>query len=65
MAIRKCGNSYLVSNRCPEERTPRTVTFHTKDEAQIRDLRIKPAKKAGNFEPAEHIIRLDEILGLH
>lgn len=57
MAIRKRGNSYQVSYRCPGEKTPRTETFHTEDEARIRDLQIKLAKKAGNFEPPERIAK--------
>lgn len=51
MAIRKRGNSYQVSYRCPGERVPRTETFHSEDEALIRDMQIKLAKKNGTFEP--------------
>lgn len=51
MAIRKRGKSYQVSYRCPGESVPRTETFKSEEEAQIRDMQIKLAKKNGSFEP--------------
>lgn len=51
MAIRKRGNSYQVSYRCPGENAPRTETFQSEDEAIIRDMQIKMAKKKGTFQP--------------
>lgn len=38
MAIRQRGNSYQVVYRCPGETTVRTETFHSEDEAMIRDM---------------------------
>lgn len=51
MAIRKRGNSYQVIYRCPGEKAPRTESFKSEDEALIRDMQIKLAKKNGSFEP--------------
>lgn len=51
MAIRKRGNSYQVTYRCPGERTPRTETFKSEDEALIRDAQIRLAKRNGTFAP--------------
>lgn len=51
MAIRKRGNSYQVTYRCPGESSPRTETFQSEDEAQLRDMQIKLAKKNGTFIP--------------
>ena len=51
MAIRKRGNCYQVSYRCPGEKSPRTETFKSEDEAVIREMQIKLAKKNGTFEP--------------
>ena len=51
MSIRKRGNSYQVIYRCPGEASPRTETFKTEEEALIRDMQIKLAKKNGTFEP--------------
>lgn len=51
MSIRKRGNSYQVTYRCPGEPTPRTETFHSEEEALIRDMQIKLSKKNGTFEP--------------
>lgn len=51
MSVRKRGNSYQVIYRCPGESTPRTETFKSEDEAMIRDMQIKLAKKNGTFEP--------------
>lgn len=51
MSVRKRGNSYQVVYRCPGESTPRTETFKSEDEALIRDMQIKLAKKNGTFEP--------------
>ena len=55
MAIRKRGSSYQVIYRCPGESSPRTETFHSEDEALIRDMQIKLAKKKGTFTPPEKI----------
>ena len=57
MAIRKRGNSYQVVYRCPGEMTVRTETFHSEDEALIRDMQIKLAKKKGAFTPPEKITK--------
>ena len=57
MAIRQRGNSYQVVYRCPGETTVRTETFHSEDEAMIRDMQIKLAKKKGTFTPPEKITK--------
>lgn len=51
MAIRKRGNSYQVSYRVPGECSPRTESFRSEEEAMIREMQIKLAKKNGTFEP--------------
>ncbi|WP_298020861.1 hypothetical protein [uncultured Dysosmobacter sp.] len=51
MSIRKRGNSYQVIYRCPGEKVPRTEPFKSEDEALIRGMQIKLAKKNGSFEP--------------
>lgn len=51
MAVRKRGNCYQVTYRCPGESAPRTESFKTEDEAIIRDMQIKLAKKNGTFVP--------------
>ena len=55
MSIRKRGNSYQVIYRCAGENSPRTETFRSEDEALIRDMQIKLAKKNGTFEPPVRI----------
>lgn len=57
MSIRKRGNSYQVIYRCPGEASPRTETFRTEEEAMIRDMQIKLAKKNGTFEPPVKIAK--------
>lgn len=57
MAIRKRGNSYQVTYRCPGERTPRTETFKSEDEALIRDAQIRLAKRNGTFAPPKRIAK--------
>lgn len=51
MSVRKRGNRYQVVYRCSGESSPRTETFKSEDEAMIRDMQIKLAKKNGSFEP--------------
>lgn len=51
MAIRKRGNCYQVSYRVPSESAPRTESFRSEEEAMIREMQIKLAKKNGTFEP--------------
>ena len=51
MSVRKRGNSYQVIYRCPGESSPRTETFKSEEEAYIRDMQIKLAKKNGDFKP--------------
>lgn len=51
MSVRIRGNSFQVIYRCPGEASPRTETFKSKDEALLRDMQIKLAKKNGTFEP--------------
>ena len=51
MSVRKRGNCYQVMYRCPGERTPRTESFRTEDEAIIRDMQVKLAKRNGTFVP--------------
>lgn len=51
MSVRKRGNCYQVVYRCAGESTPRTESFKSEDEAMIRDMQIKLAKKNGTFEP--------------
>lgn len=64
MAIRKRGNSYQVTYRCPGENSPRTETFPSEDEAMIRDMQIKLAKKNGTFVPptrtAKRMVRVQK-----
>ena len=55
MSIRKRGNRYQVIYRCAGESSPRTETFRSEDEALIRDMQIKLAKKNGTFEPPVRI----------
>ena len=55
MSVRKRGNCYQVVYRCVGEKSPRTETFKSEDEAKIRDMQIKLAKKNGNFEPPARI----------
>lgn len=50
MSVRKRGKCYQVVYRCPGEDTPRTESFKSEDEALIRDMQIKLAKKNGTFE---------------
>ena len=50
MAVRKRGNCYQVVYRCPGEKATRTEHFKSEDEALIRDMQIKLAKKKGTFE---------------
>ncbi len=50
MSVRKRGSCYQVVYRCPGEEQPRTETFKSEDEAIIRDMQIKLAKKNGTFE---------------
>ena len=57
MSVRKRGNSYQVVYRCPGETSPRTETFKSEDEAMIRDMQIKLAKKNGTFEPPIRIAK--------
>ena len=51
MSISKKGNRYQVNYRVPGEATPRTETYKTEDEALIRDVQIRLAKKNGTFQP--------------
>lgn len=51
MAVRKRGNIYQVTYRCPGESSPRTESFKSEEEATIRDKQIKLAKKNGSFVP--------------
>lgn len=51
LSVRKRGKCYQVVYRCPGEDTPRTESFKSEDEALIRDMQIKLAKKNGTFEP--------------
>lgn len=72
MAIRKRGSSYQVIYRCTGEHSPRTETFKSEDEAILRDMQIKLAKKNGTFEPpikaakgkvkAKHDVTVSEFL---
>ncbi len=55
MSVRKRGKSYQVIYRCPGEGSPRTETFKSEEEAYIRDMQIKLAKKNGDFNPPERI----------
>lgn len=55
MSVRKRGNSYQVVYRCPGENSPRTESFKSEEEAYIRDVQIKLAKKNGTFEPPVRI----------
>lgn len=52
MAIRKRGEGcWQVTYRCSGEATPRTETYGSEEEARIRDLQIKMAKRSGTFVP--------------
>ncbi|MDO4744114.1 MAG: site-specific integrase [Clostridia bacterium] len=57
MSVRQRGNSYQVIYRCPGESSPRTETFKSKEEAQLRELQIKLAKKNGTFEPPVRVAK--------
>lgn len=57
MSIRKRGNCYQVVYRCPGEKSPRTESFHSEDEALIREMQIKLAKKSGTFKPPARIAK--------
>ena len=57
MSVRKRGNSYQVIYRCPGESSPRTETFKSEEEAYIRDMQIKLAKKNGDFEPPVRVAK--------
>lgn len=57
MSVRKRGNSYQVIYRCPGESSPRTETFKSEEEAYIRDMQIKLAKKNGVFEPPMRVAK--------
>lgn len=57
MSIRQRGNSYQVIYRCPGESSPRTETFKSKEEAQLREIQIKLAKKNGTFEPPVRVAK--------
>ncbi len=57
MSIRQRGNSYQVIYRCPGESSPRTESFKSKEEAQIREIQIKFAKKNGTFEPPVRVAK--------
>ena len=50
MSVRIRGNSFQVIYRCPGEASPRTETFKSKDEALLRDMQIKLAKKNGTLD---------------
>lgn len=50
MSIRKRGKRRQVVFRVPGEDHPRTESFASEDEAMIRDMQIKLAKKKGTFE---------------
>lgn len=53
MSIRKRGGTFQVIYRCPGESSPRTESYKSEDEAIIRDMQIKLAKKNGTFKPPE------------
>lgn len=58
MSVRKRGeNSYQVIYRCPGESTPRTESYKSEDEAIIRDMQIKLAKKNGTFKPPDRAVK--------
>lgn len=57
MAVRQRGNCFQVSYRVSGETTPRTETFKTEEEATIRDMQIKLAKKNGTFQPPVRIAK--------
>lgn len=51
MSVRKRGNCFQVVYRVSGENSPRTESFKSEDEALIRDMQIKLAKKNGTFDP--------------
>ncbi len=53
MSVRNRGGTFQVIYRCPGETSPRTETYKSEDEAIIRDMQIKLAKKNGTFKPPE------------
>lgn len=57
MSIRKHGNRWQVIFRVPGEEYPRTESFASEDEAMIREMQIKLAKKRGNFEASPIVIK--------
>lgn len=57
MSIRNRGGTFQVVYRCPGEASPRTESYKSEDEAIIRDMQIKLAKKNGTFKPPERIAK--------
>lgn len=55
MSVRNRGGTFQVIYRCPGESSPRTESYKTEDEAIIRDMQIKLAKKNGTFKPPERM----------
>ena len=55
MSVRNRGGTFQVVYRYPGETSPRTETYKSEDEAIIRDMQIKLAKKNGTFKPPERM----------
>lgn len=57
MSVRNRGGTFQVVYRCPGESSPRTESYKSEDEAIIRDMQIKLAKKNGRFVPPARITK--------
>lgn len=57
MSVRNRGGTFQVVYRCPGESSPRTESYKSEDEAIIRDMQIKLAKKNGTFKPPERTVK--------
>lgn len=57
MSVRNRGGTFQVVYRCPGESSPRTESYKSEDEAIIRDMQIKLAKKNGTFIPPARIAK--------
>lgn len=57
MSVRNRGGTFQVVYRCPGESYPRTESYKSEDEAIIRDMQIKLAKKNGTFKPPERTVK--------
>lgn len=55
MSVRQRDNCFQVIYRCPGEKTPRTESFQSEEEAILRYMQIKLAKKNGTFNAPQKL----------